>query len=131
MKKIAKPTFYTDTNDSDFVNKCEDICNQHKNCFGFNKNKTSCILWTEQIREKVLNNDMNMGGCYKKDTHGGENEHALTIDEVPEHGHMLFSNNPIAFGKGNSKGFMADVSHGGGIIKNDIDFETKLSLLKK
>ena len=138
--KGIKPTYFSETNNKDFVNTCIEKCNNHKNCYGYNKNDTDCILWTEEINETKLLTDDITSVCFKKNTHGGENEHTLTMDEIPEHGHMLFSNNPTK-GKGKEKGMMAMVSEMSpnaltftnklprrkGIVKNKSDFHTKLS----
>ena len=66
----------------------------------------------------------------KKDLTGGESRHKLTLNELPEHGHVMFSNNP-GFGDGDLPlGVRADVSVSskkGIAVKNKNDFKTKLS----
>jgi hypothetical protein len=119
-------------------NECEKLCNEKKNCYGFNIAETTgdqCILWCEELSDKNLyNNDANWGNCFKKDMSGGESKHRLTLDEIPPHGHVMFSNNPGSEDGDLQLGVAAEVSSGnskGNIVKNKTDFKTKLSFYGK
>ena len=139
-KQGVKPSYYFEKG-PDFVNKCKAICNNYTNCFGYNKSDTTCILWTEELSETTISSlpriisetttskafpDLSKSKCYKKNTHGGDNEHTLKLSEIPPHNHLLQSYASMS-GTGSSKGLLGDVSKGNSIIMNGNDFHNLLS----
>jgi len=113
-------------------NNCEEHCNDLMHCTGYNVKKDgTCLLWYDDISDKKLFTVAPSDGmCRKKTITGGSNKHHLTIDEIPEHYHVLPSNNPGS-GDGNEKlGIKAAIStkdNVGDIHKHKNTFSNKLS----
>lgn len=111
---------------------CEEHCNDLMHCTGYNvKGDGTCLLWYDDISDnKLFTVDPSDGMCIKKTITGGSNKHHLTIDEIPQHFHVLSSNNPDA-GDGNEKlGIKAEIStkdNIGAVHKHKNTFSNKLS----
>ena len=115
---------------------CKEHCDKLMYCTGYNiTDDKTCRLWYDDISEKKLFTSMDSdGSCMKKTITGGTNHHILTIDEIPKHEHVMFSNNP-GFGDGKQKlgikAEISDVNNVGEVHKNENDFSNKLSNIGK
>ena len=114
---------------------CKEQCDKLMYCTGYNITQgNKCYLWQDEISEKKrFTSLISDGVCIKKTIMGGTNQHELTIEEIPKHEHVLFSNNPGSGGKQpiGIKAEISDENNIGEVRKNNLDFSNKLSNVGK